>query len=62
MATPSEKLAESLEVLRTLQDENGKAVIKAEELSRTHKERLIANGVIQEVIKGWFITSRPGKS
>ncbi len=59
MATPSEKMAESLEILRTLQDENGKAVIKAEELSRTHKERLIANGFIQKVIKGWFITSRP---
>ncbi len=59
MASPSDKLAESLEVLRTLQDENGKAVIKAEELSRTHKERLLANGFIQEVIKGWFIASRP---
>jgi len=59
MATPSEKLAVSLEILRSLQDENGKAVIKAGELSRTHKDRLLANGFIQEVIKGWFITSRP---
>ena len=59
MATPSEKLAKSLEVLRALQDENGHAVIKADELSRTHKDRLLASGFIQEVIKGWFITSRP---
>jgi hypothetical protein len=59
MATPSEKLAESLEILRSLQDENGMAVIKAGELTRTHKDRLLANGFIQEVIKGWFITSRP---
>ena len=59
MATPSEKLAKSLEILRTLQDENGHAVIKADELSRTHKDRLLASGFIQEVIKGWFITSRP---
>ena len=59
MATPPEKLAESLEVLRALQDENGKAVIKAEEISRTHKDRLIANGFIQEVMKGWYISSRP---
>ncbi len=59
MATPSEKLAESLKILRSLQDQNGKAVIKAEELSRTHKDRLLANGFIQEVIKGWFIASRP---
>jgi Fic family protein len=59
MATPSEKLAQSLEVLRALQDENGNAIIKADELSRTHKDRLLTNGFIQEVIKGWFITSRP---
>ena len=29
MATPSEKLAQSLEVLKTLQNEKGIAVIKA---------------------------------
>ncbi|MBA7529270.1 hypothetical protein ES705_21465 [subsurface metagenome] len=57
MATPSEKLAQSLEVLRALQDENGNAVIKADQLTRIHKDRLLANGFIQEVIKGWFITS-----
>jgi len=59
MASPPEKLAESLEVLRALQDENGRAVVKAEEISRTHKERLLKNGFIQEVIKGWYISSRP---
>ena len=59
MATPSEKLAQSLEVLSNLQDEYGIAIIKADELSRTHKDRLMSNGFIQEVIKGWFITSRP---
>ena len=59
MATPSEKLAQSLEVLQKLQNENGLAIIKADELSRTHKERLLANGFIQEVMKGWFIATRP---
>jgi len=59
MATPSEKLAQSLEILSGLQDEHGRAIIKANELSRIHKERLLSNGFIQEVIKGWFITSRP---
>lgn len=59
MATPSEKLAQSLEVLQKLQNENGLAIIKADELSRTHKERLLANGFIEEVIKGWFIATRP---
>ncbi|MFC2087627.1 Fic family protein [Bacteroidota bacterium] len=59
MATPSEKLAESLKILHNLQDENGRAVIKAGDLSRTHKDRLLANGFILEVMKGWFISCRP---
>ncbi|MDD4191050.1 MAG: Fic family protein [Mangrovibacterium sp.] len=59
MATPSEKLAQSLEILQELQNENGLAVIKADELSRTHKERLLANGFIEKVMKGWFIATRP---
>lgn len=59
MATPYEKLAQSLEQLRKLQNEKGIAVIRANDLSRTHKERLIANGFLQEVIKGWYISARP---
>jgi len=59
MATPSEKLAQSLEILEKFQDEEGIAVIKADEITRTHKDRLVSKGFIQEVIKGWYITSRP---
>lgn len=59
MATPSEKLAQSLEILKNLQDGKGIAVVKANELTRTHKERLIENGFLKEVIKGWYISSRP---
>ena len=55
MATPTEKLAESLVELEKLQNERGIAIIKAENLSRTHKERLIGNGFIREVLKGWYI-------
>ena len=62
MATPAEKLAQSLEKLHKLQDTNGLAVIKANDLSRTHKDRLLANGFIEEVIKGWYIASRPDAS
>src|ERR1700730_15115869 len=29
------------------------------DLSRTHRERLLRNGFLQEVIKGWYIPSRP---
>src|ERR1700676_4579365 len=59
MATPSEKLAESLEVLHKLQNLNGAAAIRARNLTRTHRERLLKNGFIEEVIKGWYIPSRP---
>ena len=59
MATPPEKLAQSLELLGKLQHANGAAAIRARGLSRTHRERLIRNGFLQEVMKGWFIPSRP---
>jgi hypothetical protein len=59
MPAPSEKLAESLEILHTLQNPNGAGAIRARDLSRTHRERLVANGFLQEVIKGWYIPSRP---
>ena len=59
MAAPSEKLAQSLEALQRLQAADGAAAIRARDLSRTHRERLLANGFIQEVIKGWYVPSRP---
>jgi hypothetical protein len=59
MPTPSEKLAQSLEILGKLQNAAGTAAIRSRDLTRTHRERLIANGFLQEVIKGWFIPSRP---
>lgn len=58
MASPSEKLAESLEVLRLLQ-ERGLVAIRSDDLTRTHRERLTQNAFLQEVIKGWYIPSRP---
>ena len=65
MAAPHEKLAQSLEVLKALQDEGVKA-IQSRHLSRTHRVRLIKNGFLKEVIKGWYIISSyrdlPGES
>lgn len=59
MATPSEKLAESLEILHKLQNANGAAAIHTRKLTRTHRERLLKNGFLQEVMKGWYIPTRP---
>jgi fido (protein-threonine AMPylation protein) len=59
MATPQERLADSLRELQKLQNNNGLAVVKSGEISRTHLERLVRNGYLQEVMKGWYISSRP---
>lgn len=58
MTTPGDKLAESLAALKALQDE-GRAAIRSNDLSRTHRERLLASGFIREVMKGWYVPSRP---
>ena len=58
MATPNEKLAESLDELKALQ-QGGRRVFRSNDLSRVHRERLIANGFLQEVIKGWLVSSSP---
>lgn len=54
MATPGEKLAESLGMLKALQDREIIA-INTSQLSRMHRERLLKNGFIREVIKGWYL-------
>jgi len=61
VAKPSEKLAESLEALHTLQA-GGLVAIRSRDLSRTHRERLVENGFLEEVIKGWYIPARPDES
>lgn len=61
MATPSEKLASSLEELKRLQD-RGQIAIRSGELSRTHRQRLLKHGFIQEVMKGWYIPVRPDET
>lgn len=61
MATPQQLLADSLEELRKLQASDPHIVIKGtEQLSRTHLKRLLDNGWLQEVMKGWYVPSRPG--
>lgn len=60
MATPSENLAASLAVLKELQDA-GRVAIRADDLTRTHRERLVKSGFLQEVMKGWYVPARPGE-
>ena len=58
MATPNEKLADSLEVLKKLQDE-GLHAIPSARLTRTHRERLAKAGFLSGVLQGWYVPSRP---
>ncbi len=61
MATPSEKLAESLEILRDLQVNQHIVAIKVSSISRTHRERLIKNHFLKEVTKGYYIATNPNE-
>ena len=58
MAKPNEKLAASLAQLEKLQ-KGGRRVLRSTELTRVHRERLLKNGYLQQVMKGWLISSSP---
>jgi hypothetical protein len=60
MATAHEKLASSLQALKNLQD-GGRRAITSKALSRIHRERLVRAGFLEEVIKGWYLPTRPGE-
>ena len=59
MAAPNEKLAESLDVLKALQ-EGGRRVFRSDDLSRVHRERLVENAFLLEAMKGWLISANAG--
>ncbi len=61
MASPREKLAKSLKALRELQ-KRGVVAVRSADLTRTHRERLVKNGFLQEVMKGWYIPARPDQA
>lgn len=61
MATMAEKMAASLEELRKLQEKDRCVVLQGTaEIGRTHLTRLLDNGWLQEVMKGWYIGNRGG--
>lgn len=56
MPSPNEKLAQSLEALHALEPARA---IPAKALTRVHRERLRDAGFLNEVVKGWYIQTRP---
>lgn len=61
MARPHEKLAQSLKILKAFQD-RGIVAVRSGDLTRTHRERLVKNGFLQEVMKGWYIPAQPDEA
>src|SRR5580704_4196066 len=59
MAALHEKLAASLAKLHALQSD-GRHVFWSSQFSRVDRERLLAQGFLREVIKGWLISTSPG--
>jgi hypothetical protein len=59
--TLRDRLAGSLAVLKKLQNK-GVVAIHTKDMTRTHRERLLSNGFIKEVMKGWYIRSHPDDS
>ena len=58
MVAPHEKLAASLAVLQNLQRD--RRVFRSTEFTRVHRERLVKNGFLLEVAKGWLVSTSPG--
>jgi hypothetical protein len=56
--TPAQALADSLALLKSRQDA-GHVALVARDLPRAHRERLLRNGLIREVMKGWYVSARP---
>jgi len=58
MARPQKQLADALQTLKALQDD-GQVAIRSSDLDRKARERLLAAGYLQRVIKGWYVPARP---
>jgi len=56
--SPQEKLASALAALKALQD-RGLRAIPGTELSRADREALQRGGFLREVMRGWYLASRP---
>ena len=60
MTPPTEKLAGSLDLLRSLQ-ERGVVAVRAADLPRSHRERLVRHGFLRSVIRGWYVAAAPDR-
>ncbi len=59
LASPAEKLAESLEKLQAVQVDG---IVQSEQLSRTYLNRLVRAGFLHGIIRGWYFVAIPEES
>lgn len=52
------QLAKALDVLKRLQDA-GKTVFRSADFARSEREALTKNGFLRQIIKGWYMATRP---
>jgi len=57
-SAPHEKLAVALSALEKLQVP-GHRVFRSDELLKTHRQQLVRSGFLQQVLRGWVISSNP---
>lgn len=61
MTSIQEKLADSLSVLKEYQDKGENPIIKGlKTLGETHTKRLLQNGYLEQIVKGWYMPCMPG--
>lgn len=61
MATPREKLAEALRILKDLQEQGVVGIYTDEIPNRVYREILVKNGFLKEITKGWYIACNPAE-
>ena len=62
MATIQENLANYLKKLQKVTNNGIVTVVEANQLSLIHLQRLVKNGFLKEVFKGWYILSNPSNN
>ncbi len=61
MTKDQAKLADALSALRDLQ-QGGRSVFRSSEFSRLHRERLVRQGYLRSIMRGWLLSTSPGTS
>ena len=54
-----DEIAKALEAARETAEANGTDILRSEQLSRSHRELLLRSQWLREIMKGWYMLTRP---